>query len=113
MRDLTLFINDILTSINNIESFAKKLTKEKLLREELYQSAIIRQIEIIGEAVKNLPDSFRKKYPEISWNKIAGMRDIVIHSYFKVDLDAVWNVVKRDLPELKKEMKKIIEDMKS
>src|SRR3989344_4154440 len=100
--DVFLFVNDILTSIKNIESFSKKLTKEKLLKDELYQSAIIRQIEIIGEAVKNIPESFRKKYYEVPWNKIAGMRDVIIHSYFRVDLDAVWNVIKRDMPDLKK-----------
>ena len=112
-REVLLFINDILTSIKNIESFSKKLTKEKLLKDELYQSAIIRQIEIIGEAVKNIPESFRKKYYEVSWNKIAGMRDVIIHSYFRVDLDAVWNVIKRDLPDLKKKIEKILKEHKN
>lgn len=110
-RDLRLFIGDILDSIKRIESFSKGLTKEKLEKDELYQSAIIRQIEIIGEAVKNIPDSFRNRYSEIPWQKIAGMRDVIIHGYFRVDLETVWRVIKKDLPDLKNKISKIKTDL--
>ena len=104
---MIFFFNDILGSISAIEDFSNGMKKEELLSDRLKQSAIVREIEIIGEAVKNIPDSFRKKHLDVPWNKIAGMRDIIVHGYFKVDLDAVWNVIKKDLPLLKKQMNKI------
>jgi uncharacterized protein with HEPN domain len=110
-RDLNLFIRDILESINAIEEFSKNINKKELISNRLKQSAIIREIEIIGEAAKNIPNSFREKYPNIQWHEIAGMRDVIIHGYFRVDLDAVWNVIKKDLPILKKQMQKIKKDM--
>ena len=110
-RNLNLFIEDIIESINAIEEFSKNTNKEELFSNRLKQSAIIRELEIIGEAVKNIPKFFREKYPKIQWNKIAGMRDVIIHGYFRVDLDAVWNVIKEDIPILKKQISKIKKDL--
>ncbi|HIH63239.1 MAG: hypothetical protein QT05_C0010G0006 [archaeon GW2011_AR13] len=112
-RDILLFVEDILGSIINIENFSKGISEEKFIGDELRKSAIIRQIEIIGEAVKNIPESFRKKYPNIEWKKIAGTRDIIIHAYFGVDYEKVWEVVKKDIPKLKKEIQEIIKKEKS
>ena len=106
-RDIGLFIEDIVNSIKNIEEFANGLNKEKFSKDKLRQSAIIRQLEIIGEAVKNIPNSFREKYPKIVWKDIAGFRDILSHAYFGVNLDRVWKIVEIDLPKLKEEVKKI------
>ena len=100
-RDTSLFIEDILESIKNIESFTKGITEKELSKNIEKQSAIIRQIEIIGEAAKNIPLSIRKKYPDIPWKDIVGMRDVISHGYFKVDLFIVWKVIKEDLPDLK------------
>jgi len=110
-RDLILFIEDILESINSIEEFSKNIDKKELISNRLKQSAIIREIEIVGEAVKNIPAFFKEKYPEVPWNKIAGMRDIITHGYFRIDLDAVWNVIKRDLPDLKIKILNIKKDI--
>ena len=72
-------------------------------------SAVIRQIEIVGEAVKNLPQDFTNKYKEISWIRIAGMRDKLIHHYFGVDKETIWEVIEEDLPKLRKQIRKILE----
>ena len=108
-RDLKLFIEDILENINAIENFSKNLSEQELKENKLKQYAIIRAIEIIGEAVKNIPKNFREKYPNIEWSKIAGMRDIITHGYFGIDLDAVWKVIKEETPKLKKQISKIKE----
>jgi len=108
-KDSLVFIKHIRDSIYEIESFIEAVSKKRFLHEKLIQNAIIRSIEVIGEAVKNLPIGFRKKYTEVSWSKIAGMRDKMIHHYFGVDLDKIWNVVKYDIPKLKVQIEKILE----
>ena len=106
-RDILLFIDDILESIKNIEEFTKNLNKEKFSKDNLRQSAVIRQLEIIGEATKNVPISFREKYPNIPWKDMAGLRDILSHAYFGVDISRVWNVITKDLPNIKIKIEKI------
>ena len=108
-KDSLIFIKHIRDSINEIGSFTENVSKKKFIEEKLIQNAVIRSIEIIGEAVKNLPKDFKNKWTKIPWNEIAGMRDKLIHNYFGVDLDSVWEVIKRDLPELKKNIGEILE----
>ena len=111
-RDVGLFIEDIINSIKNIEEFSKNLDKEKFSKDNLRQSAIIRQLEIIGEAVKNIPNDFREKYPGVPWKKIAGLRDVIIHTYFNIDLDVTWDIIKKDLPDLKEKIEEVKENLK-
>ena len=106
-RDVNLFINDISENIKDIEEFSKGLDKEKFSKDKLRQNAIIRSLEIIGEAVKNIPDSFRERFPKIPWKKIAGFRDVLSHAYFGVSMGRVWNIIKMDLPDLKKELSNV------
>ena len=106
-RDMGLFIEDITDSIKNIEEFSKNLDKEKFSKDNLRQSAIIRQLEIIGEAAKNIPESIRDRYPEIPWKDISGFRDKLSHAYFGVSMNRIWNIIEKDLPKLKEEITKI------
>ena len=109
-KDIIIFIKHILEGIESIENFSRGISKIKFLRDELRQNAIIRKLEIIGEATKNVPSSFRNKYPSIEWKRIAGLRDKLIHDYFGVNLDRVWNIVRKDIPNLKKKIKAILEE---
>ena len=103
------YIQHIRDAIKDIESFTKNLTKEQFLKNKLRQSAVVRQLEIIGEATKNIPENFRKKYPETKWKKIAGTRDKISHHYFDVNLSIIWDIIENDLPILKEQIKDILE----
>lgn len=104
-----IFLEHILESIRDIETFVKGSSKDRFLKNKEKQYALVRSIEIIGEATKNLPLEFRKKHSAIPWAKIAGMRDRLIHHYFGVDLNRIWRVVKKDIPRLKKQIQEILE----
>jgi len=96
-----VYLHHILNSIERIEEYTEGLEKENFLSSNLVQDGTIRQIEIIGEATKNLSKNFREKYPQVPWNDIAGMRDRLIHHYFGVNLNDVWYTVRVDIPTLK------------
>lgn len=100
-KDPKVFIGHIVESIELIEAYSEKLTADSFKKDQALQDAIIRRLEIIGEAVKNIPASFRINYPEIPWKQMAGIRDILIHEYFDVDLNLTWQVVKRELSPIK------------
>ncbi len=103
-KDDKEFVDDIQESILKIEKYIKKMNYEKFLKDSKTQDAVIRNLEIIGEAVKNLSTTFKQKYKDIEWKKIAGMRDKIIHFYFGVNWDIVWDVINEKLPKLKKQI---------
>lgn len=107
MRDQKLYVYDILKAINLIESFVSEMDLEEFNEDLKTQSAVIRQFEIIGEAVKKLDKSLTEKYPNVDWTAVAGMQDLLIHQYFGVDLNLVWQSITEDLPRFKKTMKDI------
>lgn len=88
-KDPKIFLNHIIESIETIESHTNKISKEKFSRNLTVQDAVIRRIEIIGEAVKNFPPEFKRKHPEIEWREIVGMRNKLIHEYFGINLNVV------------------------
>ena len=110
-KDIPYF-KHIMDAIRDIENSTKNLSREDFENNKDVKDAVIRRIEIIGEAVKNISKETRNKYHEIEWKKIVGTRDIIIHAYFNVDLDIAWDIVKKDLPKLKKEIGRILKNNK-
>ncbi|WP_341473842.1 DUF86 domain-containing protein [Desulfofundulus thermobenzoicus] len=90
----------VLESAELILEWVQGVEKEKFFADKMLQEAVIRRLEVIGEVVKNVSDQLKKKYPEVPWREIAGMRDILIHEYFGVDLEEVWETATRDIPEV-------------
>lgn len=107
MRDHRLYITDIIEAITAIEAFTTGQAFKQFAADDKTVSAVIRKLEIIGEAAKNVPEEVRQKYPDIPWREMAGMRDRLIHFYFGVDFGLVWETVKKRLPELKGQMEQI------
>ena len=104
-----IYINDIRNAIISIEKFVEGLTLEQFKNDDKTSSAVIRKFEIIGEATKSITENIRKKYPQIAWKEMAGMRDKLIHSYSKVDLTLVWMTIKQRLPQLKSTIEEILQ----
>ena len=102
------YIKHILDAINDIEESVKNISKEQFVKNKDIKDSNVRRLEIIGEAVKNISNKVREKYKEVQWTKIAGARDKMIHHYFGVNLDIVWNIIKKDLPDLKDKISKLI-----
>ena len=100
-KGVDVYLEDILECIKRLEEYTLNVSGDIFHENVQLQDSVLRRLEIIGEAVKNIPQEFRDKYPKIPWRKIAGLRDILTHGYSGVDLDMVWQAVKKDLPDLK------------
>ncbi len=111
-RTPELFIQDMLEAIEKIEKYTSSIEDlEDFMGKDIVVDAVLRNLEIIGEAAKNIPEDLRSKYREIPWNRVAGLRNVVIHGYFAVDLEIVWVIVKEQLPELKEVLLKMMEGL--
>lgn len=111
-KDNLLFVQHILECIEKIEEYTKKCTEEDFLNRPLIQDAVLRNLEIIGEATKNISQDFKEKHQDIPWRKMAGLRDILIHMYLGIDLEMTWNVILYEFPSLKEKLQKIKKEQK-
>ena len=100
-RDVRVYLADILDAIQKIEEYTKESSEEDFCNDTQMQDAVLRRLEIIGEAVKHIPRKIRNEYAEVPWKQIAGMRDILIHEYFGVNLKRAFKVVKNNISDLK------------
>ena len=110
MKNDLIYIQHIKECVDKINEYTKGFDRGKFLKNSLVQDGVIRNLEIIGEASKQLSPEFREQYAEIEWRKIAGMRDKLIHNYMGVDVDAVWGVIVEVLPEFKNEINRILKE---
>ncbi len=107
-RDYTLFLVDILQAIEKIEIYTKDLSYDEFCSNSMVVDAGIRNFEVIGEAIKNIPKEIQEKYTSVEWKEAAGFRDVLIHDYFGIDLEAVWDTIKINIPSFKKHMTEVL-----
>ena len=110
-RDPRLFLADMMEAITKIEKWIAGISNEKFSKDALLQDAVVRNLEILGEAAKNIPEEIRLRYPNIPWKRIAGFRDIAIHDYFGVDLEIVWKILTEGIVAVKPSLDKMIREM--
>ncbi|MEM2154151.1 MAG: DUF86 domain-containing protein [Nitrososphaeria archaeon] len=109
-REFLDYVEDIIEAMEDAMNFVEGIDYDDFINDKRTFYAVVRALEIIGEAVKKIPFSVRKRYPEIPWKDMAGMRDKLIHEYFGVDLERVWKTLKEEIPNLKPLFKKILDD---
>ena len=112
-RSVSLYIHDILQNMRDAEEFIRGMSREQFEADKRTLNAVLRSIEVIGEAAKHVPENIRARYPNIPWKEMAGMRDKVIHFYMGVDLEAVWMVVKDRIPALRPSVEQILQQLEN
>lgn len=112
MRDYKLYLYDIKEAVEKIETFTKGFTFEEFAKDIKTVDAVIRNLEIMGEAVKHIPKRVKGKHPDIDWKAMAGMRNILAHEYFGVRMGIIWKTIRERLPELRYEIEEILREVK-
>lgn len=109
-KDVRLYIQDIVESLEKIMNYTTGIKEGEFYKDEKLQDAVVRRLEIVGEAAKHVPQPIRDKYSDIPWRQIAGMRDVLIHEYGSVDIDRLWQAAVKDCPVLKVRLKEILKE---
>jgi uncharacterized protein with HEPN domain len=109
-RKQRFFVEDILESIKKIERYIENMSYKDFEKNELIVDAVIRNIEIIGEASRNIPDDIRDKYTDIPWKRMIGLRNIATHEYFGIDVSIIWEIITVNLPETKPKIESVLKD---
>jgi uncharacterized protein with HEPN domain len=106
-KDFLVYLDDILDAIKKIKTYTRNMGFSEFKKDSKTVDAVIRNFEIIGEAAKQIPSEIKKKYPQIPWKQMAGMRNKVIHEYSGIELEVVWKTIEEDFPDLEKQIKQI------
>ncbi|MGH9335847.1 MAG: HepT-like ribonuclease domain-containing protein [Vicinamibacteria bacterium] len=109
-RDWVVFLQDILESCEKVRQYSVGMTREQLRDDDMRYDALLRRLLLIGEATKHVPPSVRNRFPEIEWRAIAGLRDVLIHAYFRIDDDTVWDVIHNDIPKLEARLREPLDE---
>ena len=107
-RDYLLFLEDILNAIEKIEIYTKELSFEDFCANSMAADAVIRNFEVIGEATNNVLEKIKKKYPNVEWKEATGFRNVLIHDYFGIDLESVWDTIKNNIPSFKRHIAEVL-----
>lgn len=110
-RSYNLYISDIINAITKIERYIENLDFDTFTQKDMVIDAVVRNLEIIGEAAKNIPENVKEIYPNVPWKRMIGLRNIVIHGYFGVDLDNIWKIINENIPEVKPTIMKILDEL--
>ncbi|BBL82788.1 DUF86 domain-containing protein [Thermus thermophilus] len=110
-RDARLLLQDMLESLEKIDRYTAGLTFERFAQDDRTVDAVVRNLEVIGEAARQIPSEVRERYPEVPWRRVIGLRNVVVHEYFAVDVEIVWTVVRQSLPELKEALRRMMAEL--
>ena len=111
-RDPKLFVDDMITACEKIQRYIARRPRSVFESDEQAFDAVLKNLEVIGEAAKRLPTEVKDSHPEIAWRDIAGLRDIIVHEYFGLDLDIVWDVVDKRVPALLVQLRNLRDSLK-
>lgn len=109
-RDSKLYLQDMLNACDHVIDFSHELTRADLDTEELRLHAILYNIQVLGEAAKNIPSDMREQHPEIAWRGTTSMRDVLVHKYFQIDLDLLWEVIHDKIPALREQLAPLLRE---
>jgi uncharacterized protein with HEPN domain len=112
-RKVRLFLADMLESIDKIQRYTAGVDFERFAGDDLLLDAVVRNLEIIGEAARHIPETVRRRYPEVPWKRVVGLRNIVVHEYFAVDVEIVWTIIRENLPALEDALQKMLTDLEA
>lgn len=107
-KDYSIYVTDIIESIAHIEKYINAVSQQSFMNDTEKQDAVLRRLEIIGEAAARIPDTIRKENPTIPWKKVVGLRNIIIHDYMEVDIKTIWEIITVDLSETKRQFEELL-----